>query len=961
VKRSFIILIALFLLAWSHLTRAQQINIWKYNIEDGLVNNDILNIYQDSRGFMWLSTRGGLSRYDGSRFTNFTTENGLTTDMINDIYEISPQEFIIAQNSGGPRLLKHGRISALPGNESIVINRFYKIKNRLIGATDSHGIVEWKQSAFNQVNPLYKESISDLSAINDSTWMLTHLTFSLRITTPFLKHWFNSYPIGVTAVFTDSHHRTWLGTIHGLKLFESKNEHDAEINFLPLPPAYDIPLLREAYIAEIIEDSQGNTWFGTLNGLVRVDKSGRSKVYTQLDGLPASQINCLKEDREKNIWIGTPLGLGKIPLSNEIKTFRLDLGPSHDGTLGMLPVAENSWWIFDGKNISQLDLNTGTLSSSPMLKSVYRRFYRINKEVFLLDYGGLAQIYQKGKEKPETIPWPDRYLDPVIRKNASSFLAAAGDTIFTIVSGTFSDTLRTGVLSSIHTLLIDKNKYIWAGTWNHGLLKINPEENNSSNASRIMDTLIGRLPDSNIRALFIDTKYAIWIATRYKGVVRLVELSPGKYEIQNYGTREGLSSDFALSINEDPLGNIWVGTMQGIDKLIPEMDNYRIFNFGKVNKIFSKIYDIKFPGNNHLQVTGYPTMLDARDMQQDTLHAPAVYITKVSAGPADTSFITNETLHLPTNKAQIYFEFSSPQFINEDFTKYSYRLLGYGDTSWKLSGKAHNVNFASLKPGSYTFEIRAQGFNNQWGKPAAYHFIVNTPFWQKAWFIALLIAATGFLTYALYRYRVNQLIHVQKVRNRIAGDLHDEIGSNLTNINILSMLSKKNLAQPQKANEFLMRISDEVSSSSQALDDIIWSVNTSHDTLEETVARMRRYAAELFDAANISYELDLDPAFESRKIGMEQRRDLYLLYKEAVNNISKHANATQVSIQVALERNQLLLTINDNGKGFDTGKETARHGLEGMKERVKKWKGKFTLESNAGKGTRIQVSLPLAK
>jgi signal transduction histidine kinase len=627
----------------------------------------------------------------------------------------------------------------------------------------------------------------------------------------------------------------------------------------------------------------------------------------------------------------------------------------------MLPLGEKTWQIFDGKRISHLDLNTGTLSNNQKPNLIWRQIVRLNKDEFLLSHGGRAEIFHAGKEKPESVPWPDKIMNPVIRKSADSFLAAVGDTIFTFKNGTILDTLNTGVISAIHSLTIDKNNNIWAGSWDHGMLKISSAGNKGSKTSRIMDTIIGRLPDPHIRSLFTSSKNEIWIGTRYKGVVRLVELSAGKYEIQNYGTREGLSADYALTISEDFLGNIWVGTTQGIDKLIPENNHYRIFNFGKINKIFSRIFDIKFARNNDLQVTGYPTMLDARDSQQDTLPAPAVYITKVSAGPADTSFITNGTLHLPTNKAQIYFEFSSPQFINEDFTKYSYRLLGYGDTSWKLSSKAHNVNFASLKPGSYTFEIRAQGFNNQWGKPAAYHFIVNTPFWQKAWFIALIIAATGSLAYALYRYRVRQLIHVQKVRNRIAGDLHDEIGSNLTNISILSVLSRRNLAQPQKAGEFLKRISDEVSSSSQALDDIIWSVNTSHDTLEETVSRMRRYAAELFDAANISYELDLDPAFEARKIGMEQRRDLYLLYKEAVNNISRHANATQVSIQVELEHNQLLLTIIDNGKGFDTGKETERHGLEGMKERIKKWKGKFMLESNAGKGTLVQVSLPLAK
>jgi len=201
---------------------------------------------------------------------------------------------------------------------------------------------------------------------------------------------------------------------------------------------------------------------------------------------------------------------------------------------------------------------------------------------------------------------------------------------------------------------------------------------------------------------------------------------------------------------------------------------------------------------------------------------------------------------------------------------------------------------------------------------------------------------------------------LQSMRNSIATDLHDEIGSNLTNISILSTLSKNNLSQPEKASDFLQRISEEVTSSSQALDDIIWSVNTSHDTLEETVARMRRYAAELFDAANISYDLHLDPAFEEKKLIMEQRRDLYLLYKEAVNNIFKHADAKQVSIKIAIDRHHLLLHVKDDGKGFETNKESDRHGLKGVKERVKKWKGKIEIQSAINEGVLIQIWLPVA-
>lgn len=220
-------------------------------------------------------------------------------------------------------------------------------------------------------------------------------------------------------------------------------------------------------------------------------------------------------------------------------------------------------------------------------------------------------------------------------------------------------------------------------------------------------------------------------------------------------------------------------------------------------------------------------------------------------------------------------------------------------------------------------------------------------------FIAVLVIA-GIV---LRNKRQKQL---QSMRNTIATNLHDEIGSNLTNIGILSRLSKNNLSQPDKAGDFLQRISEEVASSSQALDDIIWSVNTDHDTLEETVARMRRYAAELFDAANIGYDLQLDPVFEEKKLIMEQRRDLYLLYKEAVNNIFKHAEAKQVTIKIAIDQHQLVLHIKDDGKGFETGKESDRHGLKGVYERVKKWKGKIEIKAAPNEGVSIQIRLPVA-
>ncbi|WP_315824856.1 sensor histidine kinase [Paraflavitalea speifideaquila] len=217
----------------------------------------------------------------------------------------------------------------------------------------------------------------------------------------------------------------------------------------------------------------------------------------------------------------------------------------------------------------------------------------------------------------------------------------------------------------------------------------------------------------------------------------------------------------------------------------------------------------------------------------------------------------------------------------------------------------------------------------------------------------------GALLYSLYQYRINQLIALQKVRNRIATDLHDDIGSTLTNISILSELSRQKLDRQEEAGIFLNRIAEEVNNSSQALDDIVWSINTNNDTLEQTVARMRRYAAEIFDGANIQYSLQLDEHFAQRKLNMEQRRDCFLLFKEVINNIYKHADARRVNIRVWLEGNQLHMTIEDDGKGFDPSHITHRNGLKNMQQRTEKWKGKLHIQSTPGKGTRTSISFPV--
>jgi ligand-binding sensor domain-containing protein/two-component sensor histidine kinase len=946
----------IFIMFLVYYLQAQHINLKKYTIEDGLVNNDVLNIRQDSRGFIWLCTRGGLSRYDGSRFTNYTTDNGLTNDMINDIVEVAPQEFIIAQNAGGPRSLKNDRISPLIPGSNLIINRFYSLdKKRLLATTDYNGIMEWEKGSFRPLNPAFKKNVGEITALNDSLWLLHEQDAAAQLVTQSLRAWSSETLLFVTTVFTDSRHQTWIGSINGLKLLDPATQYGKSIQVLPLPSSFDLPLLKESIITVIMEDSKSNYWVGTGNGLVRIDRNGASYMFTQQNGLPSTHINCIKEDRQHNIWVGTTNGLVKYSLNNTISNLNNFMGHA----LAVMPVTYERIRLFDGKRLNELNLTTGLLTNTLSLSG--DKIYKPEKDELVITKGNKAWVYKNGKETVETIEWPNANFYTTARINRKYFIGGGAGKLFLISDGSYTEKLSIPSAQRIEHL-VSRKKFLWAGTAEDGLFKISLSQQNDSFQLTLVDTLIGRLPDKHIRALFSDNENELWIGTRYSGVIRLLELPGGEYEIQHYGTAQSLSSNFVHTITRDGAGNIWIGSAQGLDKLIPEGNRYRVFNIGKLNKLISRVSDICFINNNYLLAVSVPSLLLVQDMQQDTISPPPVYITNVSNSPSDTSSLMyRDITRLSYGKAQIYFEFSSPQYINEDFTQYSYRLHGGNDTSWITSGKSRIVYLANLRPGSYTFEVRANGFNGQWGKSTMYNFIVNTPFWQKTWFILLMVAVIVLLVYTIYRYRLQQLIRLQKVRNRIATDLHDEIGSNLTNISILTNLGKKNLSEPAKTNDFLMRISEEVSSSSQALDDIIWSVNSSHDTMEQIVARMRRYAAELFDAANIQYELQLDPKFEEKKISMEQRRDIYLLFKESVNNISKHASAKDVSIQLSIAHNQLLLQIKDDGRGFDAKKEFNRHGLKGMKERVHKWKGKITIESAEQKGTVIEIRLPLSK
>ena len=219
------------------------------------------------------------------------------------------------------------------------------------------------------------------------------------------------------------------------------------------------------------------------------------------------------------------------------------------------------------------------------------------------------------------------------------------------------------------------------------------------------------------------------------------------------------------------------------------------------------------------------------------------------------------------------------------------------------------------------------------------------------------------MLYVFYRYRINQLLRIQGIRNRLSADLHDEIGSSLSSISILGILAGNQLDAQHPARAFVSRITEESRLISRSMSDIVWSINPRNDDLESLLSRMNRFGAELLEAKHIAYEVTILPPDELQRIRltMEQRRDLYLVFKEAINNLIKYAQCTQVAIHIEAQKHRFNFTIRDNGIGFDPDAKATGNGLYNMRQRARNMRGTLRIESAPGAGTTLILSFPLNK
>jgi signal transduction histidine kinase len=276
------------------------------------------------------------------------------------------------------------------------------------------------------------------------------------------------------------------------------------------------------------------------------------------------------------------------------------------------------------------------------------------------------------------------------------------------------------------------------------------------------------------------------------------------------------------------------------------------------------------------------------------------------------------------------------------------------------------VNFASLASGRYRFRVRAVNADGvASAQPATVSFTVLRPVWQRWWFLASALALLGLLATALYRYRVARLLELERMRTRIATDLHDDIGAGLSRVAILSEVVKR---QVTGSAEQSLPLLDEIAGSARSLvasmREIVWAIDPRRDELGNLIARLRQFATDVLDAQGINWELDAPPELEQFKLDPEQRRQLFLIFKEALHNIARHADCQSVRLRLELVQQQLWGEIRDDGRGFALAPESSSangQGLENMKRRAAQLGGEVEIETAPGAGVCLKLRIPLKR
>jgi ligand-binding sensor domain-containing protein/putative methionine-R-sulfoxide reductase with GAF domain/two-component sensor histidine kinase len=731
--------------------KAQQQIFKNYTVNDGLVSNTVRSVFQDSKGFLWIATNEGLSKYDGSTFKNFSTANDLSHNFVNDFYEGEDGRLFIALNNGTIDIIENDKVVSKPLTDTIVVNHFIKTPwQQVIATTDNKGLQVFNDAKISKpLQEFPSATYINITLLNDTSFITAgaeicifnqHYQRIAQIANPESKY-------NEIKIYQDKKNRIWIASDFGLKLIASIPSIPPSITYLSLPGIFNIPALNKKKIYDIFEDQNSTMWFATVAGIVKLNSDGTYQLITVKDGLASNIITSIFQDREKNIWFGSVLGLSKLVTKTNISLYNLENGVrSSENSYLFYQLNKDSFLVSTSNGTQIFNKRTGALQKINSLTSEF--FYSKvngNTNPLLLSAYRIASFNTATFQFDKTYPLPIKNTSKIVSDTAGNFFLSNPYQLFFNAGHIQKKILDFRITS----LLIDKKGDLWAGTWLNGLFRIRYSFINGS--FKILATN-HYIPTENIRSLFEDSKGNIWVGTRYQGVYHFVKTVNNGFNISTFDQSKGLTSNWVKAIREDVNGNIWIAYYAGVDKLIKTDSSYHIFNFSKINNCFGSVIGMERDEDNSLWLVTNEGLTQIKDGEMEKLPPLPVYITKVFS-PDSVYPLHEKAIQLNYLQNQLQFEFSASGYINEKQILYSYRLSGNSEQAWTNATNQHIVSYASLQPGSYFFEVRTLGWNGEWGIPTAFEFVISPPFWKTWWFISIIAFCIFLLSFLFIRGR----------------------------------------------------------------------------------------------------------------------------------------------------------------------------------------------------------------
>jgi len=881
----------------------------------------IVCFFQDEDGSMWIGTENGLlhASEKADRFEYFSTKGSeLTTErtyafkhICKIIQDPRDKNKLILATLGG--LLQYDKIA------KIITKDYKKIFNHAFDIIDAY--------------------LDSNQLLWTCGWDIGLNCFDLKKEQWQEFPYDKKNPITILGIQPKNNNEVWLSTIgYGLGVF---NKSTKSYTFYTKNDKFENSLLSNNLNKIIFVGSEHNLWLPSDAGINILKKVFRS--YKQV-ALPFNGFisTFYRDKHDKKLYVGALGGMGLCVFDEQLKEWNCitpDVYPEKGG-ISIQKIYKDSRsiiWLTTTNTLYYLDKKSNRI----------KVFKTADNKPLKLEYPWTTCILEDNLHNI----WVGTRMGTVVKIDSSLSFAT-----YFIHSETNSNTILNGTRTS--SMYLDRFNRVWIGNEN-GISIYDPEKKLFCN--NIMDSLLSYgVTKRWINGIKQDKNGRIWVAIDAAGLLRIEMKSKDQFQFKLFNTTNGLNSTIINNIQVDKSNEFW-------------FLNYGLLHFNPYSES-SKLYDISNGLNENLGFDrsiyiDYENILyigsngkfETYDLNEFNFSENDIKLVIESIEINGQDYICDygsdkkKTLQLTANQNNITFCYATICFQDVAEIKFRYKLDGF-DKDWILATKSQEAKYTNLPAGEYTFTLQVMNHGVWLKKQVELKVHIPQHFYKTIWFIGLVIITVLLLIYMFFQYRIRQMMKVENIRKTIARDLHDDIGSTLSSISIMSdvLLHKPKNSDP---TEKITLIGKNASLMLEKMDDIIWTVNPVNDSFKNLELRIREFAIPLFESKNIDFNIQFDRKLSAIQLPMEKRHDIYLIIKEAVNNLVKYSACESCVLKFYTDTRGLCIFISDNGIGFDVDSPSQRNGIKNMHKRAEQIGASFHIKSNIGLGTEILLCL----